>query len=201
MDASEVPGTTSVKWDPGRTDATAALGTIASSEGQEPISSAGDRGSTAATAGPESGVLTAARGGPVAERILRSRGLAPTAVVGLIFLASIAVGVFGDAAPASAGQYRRCAPVVGRAPGGFDRATVLVVAGKVDCEKSRHAIWNALSGKRYADRDIQGWTCSSTARVSSGHLFGATCVREDGEREAVRSTTPRPCPSCSSIRE
>jgi hypothetical protein len=123
------------------------------------------------------------------------------ATLAFVAIALLAVTAFGLPGSANAAQSRRCSPVVGRAPsGGFDRATVLVVAGKIDCEKSRRQIWNALSAKSYANRQIGGWTCSSTGRVGSGHLYGATCVREGAEREAVRSTTPKPCHSCSSIR-
>jgi hypothetical protein len=80
-------------------------------------------------------------------------------------------------------------------------AAFAVVAGKLDCEKSRRQISKALSATRYEGRQIAGWTCSSTARTGSGHLYGATCTREGDEREAVRSTIPRPCHSCSSIRD
>jgi hypothetical protein len=141
----------------------------------------------------------AVRGDPVAERA--ARRIAPLGAVALLLVAG-AVFVVSVPAPGQAAQFKRCSPVVGRAPGGgFDTADVLVVAGKQDCEKSRHAVWSALSAKPYKDRVIGGWTCSSTGRRGSGHLYGASCVREGEEREAVRSATPRPCHSCSPIRE
>jgi hypothetical protein len=122
-----------------------------------------------------------------------------TFVATLAVVAGLATTAAGSA---GAAQFRRCSPVAGKAPsGGFDRATVLVVAGKLDCEKSRLQIFKALSATRYEGRQIAGWTCSSTARAGSGHLYGATCTREGDEREAVRSTVPRPCHSCSSTRD
>jgi hypothetical protein len=121
---------------------------------------------------------------------------------GLLVAVGLLAEWLGGPRPATAAQFKRCSPVVAHAPGGgFDRAAVLVVSGKQDCEKSRRAISGALSSSRYNDRVIGGWTCFSTARAGSGHLYGASCVRESEEREAVRSTTPRPCHSCSKVRD
>jgi hypothetical protein len=116
--------------------------------------------------------------------------------------AVVAAWATAGAGGAAAAQYRRCSPVAAKSPaGGFDSAAVLVVAGKIDCEKSRREIFKALSATSYKGRQIAGWTCSSTARAGSGHLYGATCSREEGEREVVRSTTPKPCSSCTKPRE
>jgi hypothetical protein len=84
---------------------------------------------------------------------------------------------------------------------GFTKASVLIVAGRVDCEKSRKVIWQALSPKRYKHRRIAGWDCASTARASASGLFGASCEAE-GERgrEVIKSTTPHRCPDCDSVR-
>ena len=134
----------------------------------------------------------------------RKRGVRLIALVGaLALLAVIAAGPGTGGAQALRSRY--CSPVVVKAPGGgFDSAAVLVTAGKVDCEKSRKLIGKALSPQPYSERQIAGWTCSTTTRASSGHLYGAGCALESGqggEREAVRSTTPRPCPSCKSARD
>ena len=136
-----------------------------------------------------------------AARVASPAGVGLALLLFLVAAAWLAAG----AGNADAHGSRRCAPVVVKAPGGgFDSAAVLIVAGKTDCEKSRRLISKALSAARFEDRQIAGWSCSTTARVSSGHVFGASCVLEsgpNGEREAVRSTTPRPCPGCKSVRD
>jgi hypothetical protein len=99
---------------------------------------------------------------------------------------------------------KHCAPVVTKSPGGgFDTATVLVEAGRVDCEKARKVLFSAISKSSYKNRQIQGWTCSSTSRASSSQPYGAKCNRElPGEpRDVVASTQPRPCSDCHSIRD
>ena len=53
---------------------------------------------------------------------------------------------------------------------GVSRTTVsFVLNGRTDCEKARRQIYAAISSSRYSDREINGWTCSSTSR--SGTRF------------------------------
>lgn len=102
-----------------------------------------------------------------------------------------------------AAAIKHCAPVVTKSPGGgFDTATVLIEAGRTDCEKARRVLFSAISESSYKNRQIQGWTCSSTSRASSSRPYGAKCYRElPGEpRDVVATTQPRPCGSCHSIR-
>ena len=96
---------------------------------------------------------------------------------------------------------RRCAPVVTAAGPGFTQASVLIVSGRVDCEKSRKAIFRALSTTPYESRTIEGWNCRSSARGGSG-VYGARCTRE-GEKgeEVIKSTLPRRCPACHKTRD
>ena len=47
---------------------------------------------------------------------------------------------------------RHCSPVVTGAGPGFTQASVLIVTGRTDCEKSRKVIFKALSTTSYASR-------------------------------------------------
>jgi hypothetical protein len=96
---------------------------------------------------------------------------------------------------------RRCAPVVTAAGPGFTQASVLIVSGRVDCEKARKAIFKALSTTPYESRRIEGWDCKSSARGGSG-VYGARCTRE-GEKgeEVIKSTLPQRCPTCHKTRD
>ena len=96
---------------------------------------------------------------------------------------------------------RHCSPVVTGAGPGFTQASVLIVTGRTDCEKSRKVIFKALSTSPYASRLVNGWNCASTARGGSG-VYGARCTTE-GEKgeEVIKSTLPRPCPSCHKPRD
>jgi hypothetical protein len=96
---------------------------------------------------------------------------------------------------------RRCAPVVTAVGPGFTQASVLIVTGRVDCEKSRKAIFRALSTTPYESRTIEGWNCRSSARGGSG-VYGARCTRE-GEKgeEVIKSTLPQRCPACHKTRD
>jgi hypothetical protein len=135
----------------------------------------------------------------VAEAMPR-KWLLLCACVGAFSLLAFAAWHGTDPAAAT----KHCAPVVTKSPGGgFDTATVLVEAGRVDCEKARKVLFSAISKSSYKNRQIQGWTCSSTSRASSSQPYGAKCNRElPGEpRDVVASTQPRPCSSCHSIRD
>jgi hypothetical protein len=104
-------------------------------------------------------------------------------------------------APEADAAGRRCAPVVTAAGPGFTQASVLIVTGRVDCEKSRKAIFRALSTTPYESRTIEGWHCRSSARGGSG-VYGARCTRE-GEKgeEVIKSTLPQRCPGCHKTRD
>jgi hypothetical protein len=96
---------------------------------------------------------------------------------------------------------RRCSPVVTGAGPGFTQATVLIVTGRTDCEKSRKVIFRALSTTRYESKSIDGWHCASAAKGGSG-VYGARCTTE-GEKgeEAIKSTLPQRCPGCHKARD
>jgi hypothetical protein len=96
---------------------------------------------------------------------------------------------------------RRCSPVVTGAGPGFTQATVLIVTGRTDCEKSRKVIFRALSTSRYESKTINGWDCASAAKGGSG-VFGARCTTE-GEKgeEVIKSTLPQRCPGCHKTRD
>ena len=96
---------------------------------------------------------------------------------------------------------RRCAPVVTAAGPGFSQASVLIVSGRVDCEKSRKAIFRALSTTPYESRTIEGWNCRSSARGGSG-VYGARCTRQgEKDEEVIRSTLPQRCSACHKTRD
>jgi hypothetical protein len=118
----------------------------------------------------------------------------------LICALAIGVGALLQAAESDAAS-RRCAPVVTAAGPGFTQASVLIVSGRVDCEKSRKAIFKALSTTPYKSRTVEGWDCSSSARGGSG-VYGARCTRE-GEKgeETIKSTLPQRCPACHKTRD
>jgi hypothetical protein len=115
-------------------------------------------------------------------------------------LAAIATVLWLGAATSDAAN-RRCAPVVSAAGPGLTKASVLIVSGRVDCEKSRKVIFKALSTAPYERRQLKGWDCTSTAEGGSG-VFGALCTAE-GEKgeEVIRSTLPQRCPGCSKLRD
>jgi hypothetical protein len=96
---------------------------------------------------------------------------------------------------------RHCAPVVTSAGHGFTQASVLIVTGRTDCEKSRKVIYKALSTTSYGSKRINGWDCASTSKGSSG-VFGARCTTE-GEKgaEVIKSSVPKPCPGCHKTRD
>jgi hypothetical protein len=96
---------------------------------------------------------------------------------------------------------RYCSPVVTVAGPGFTQASVLIVTGRTDCEKSRKVVFRALSTIPYESRAINGWQCASAAKGGSG-VYGARCTTE-GEKgeEVIKSTLPRPCPGCHKPRD
>lgn len=119
----------------------------------------------------------------------------------LIALAlALGVGAWLQAVESDAAS-RRCAPVVTAAGPGFTQASVLIVSGRVDCEKSRRAVFKALSTTPYESRMIEGWDCRSSARGGNG-VYGARCTRE-GEKgeEVIKSTRPQRCPGCHKTRD
>jgi hypothetical protein len=96
---------------------------------------------------------------------------------------------------------RRCAPVVTGTGPGLTKASVLILSGRVDCEKSRKVIFKALSTTSYKSRQINGWDCESTTRASSNDLYGARCTTQgEREEETIKSTVPHRCHGCDGIR-
>ena len=115
-----------------------------------------------------------------------------------LLIAGVGSGLHAAGAEAA---NRRCAPVVTSLGPGFTKASVLIVTGRVDCEKSRRVIFKALSTAPYEGKEIAGWDCRSTRRGGSG-VYGARCTTE-GEKgeELIKSTLPRRCPGCHKIRD
>lgn len=110
-----------------------------------------------------------------------------------------AVALLGPAAVPAGG--RHCSPVVTNLGPGYSKATVLIVTGRTDCEKSRRVIFKALSLTGYGHRQIEGWDCSSTGAGGTG-VHGASCTTE-GEKgeERIRSTVPQRCPGCDKVKD
>jgi hypothetical protein len=96
---------------------------------------------------------------------------------------------------------RHCAPVVSKTGPGFTKASVVIVTGRVDCQKSRKVIFEALSTASYKSKQINGWDCQSTGKGGSG-VYGARCSTqgEKGE-EVIKSTVPEHCGGCDNIRD
>ena len=132
---------------------------------------------------------------PVAAGAAKRLGIGACACVLLIL--GLSAGLRAEESSAA----RRCSPVVTGAGPGFTQATVLIVTGRTDCEKSRKVIFRALSTTRYESRAINGWHCASSARGGSG-VYGARCTTE-GEKgeEAIKSTLPQRCPGCHKARD
>lgn len=120
----------------------------------------------------------------------------------LCVAALVVLALAAGSSPDDSAAFSSCAPVVVKA-GGFYSARVTVVSGRTDCEKARRQIYKAISPTRYSDREINGWTCSSTTRAGSGP-FGAKCAKEAASsrepREVIQSAQPRLCGGCSSTR-
>ena len=115
-------------------------------------------------------------------------------------LLALCMGAWLQATESEAGA-RRCAPVVTKTGPGYTQASVLIVDGRVDCEKSRKVIYEALSTSSYKSKTINGWDCESTQKGRSG-VFGARCTTEgEKELETIKSTVPQRCPGCDGIRD
>jgi hypothetical protein len=127
---------------------------------------------------------------------VRRCGVAVSACVLLL----MAIGAWFDATESDAAA-RHCAPVVTSAGPGFTKASVLIVSGRVDCQKSRKVIFKALSTIAYESTQVNGWNCKSTSKGGSG-VYGARCTAE-GEKgeEVIKSTVPQRCPGCDNIRD
>jgi hypothetical protein len=118
----------------------------------------------------------------------------------LLCALALGLGAWLQAAESDAAA-RRCAPVVTAAGPGFTQASVLIVNGRVDCEKSRKAIFKALSTTPYRSRTIEGWNCRSTAKGGSG-VYGARCTRRgEKDEEVIKSSLPQRCPACHKTRD
>jgi hypothetical protein len=120
--------------------------------------------------------------------------------VGACVLLMVAIGAWLNATESDAAA-RHCAPVVTNVGPGFTKASVLIVSGRVDCQKSRKVIFRALSTTAYESTQINGWNCKSASKGGSG-VYGARCTTE-GEKgeEVIKSTVPERCPGCDNIRD
>lgn len=122
----------------------------------------------------------------------------------LCALAALAVlaGLWYQPGSSEASGLRYCSPVVTNAGPGYSEASVYILSGRTDCEKSRKVIWQALSATPYGQRQIQGWSCATTDRASKSDLYGVRCeMSGEEEHEAIKSTLPHRCPDCHGIRK
>ena len=148
-----------------------------------PTSSTATAATTTATAGRGSAAPTIARAAPAADGF---SGWASS-------LCALALGAVAwlQAAESDAAS-RRCAPVVTAAGPGFTQASVLIVSGRVDCEKSRKAIFRALSTTPYESRPIEGWDCRS---YRQGRLRRVRRQVHEGGRKRRRGDQVDPAPA------
>lgn len=114
----------------------------------------------------------------------------------------LALFAWHGAARSEAGGLRYCSPIVTNAGPGYSKASLYIISGRTDCEKSRKVIAQALSPSSYKQRRIQGWDCASTTRAGHSELFGARCeMYGEEEREVIKSTVPHRCPDCHGVRD
>jgi hypothetical protein len=124
-----------------------------------------------------------------------------SAAVCVCALLALAFGAWQQTTRSDAAGSKHCSLVVTKAGDTkYSKALVLILEGKVDCEKARKAIFSALSATKYSSRQIGGWTCRSTNRAAPSGPYGAECVKEN-PYEVIKSTTPQPCQSCTHIRD
>ena len=121
--------------------------------------------------------------------------------IGICACALVVLGLSAWLQADNSAAARRCAPIVTTTGPGFTQASVLIVTGRTDCEKSRKVISAALSTTSYKKKLVNGWQCASTAKGRSG-VYGARCTTE-GEKgeEVIKSTVPQRCPGCDKARD
>jgi hypothetical protein len=121
--------------------------------------------------------------------------------LGICACTLVVIGLSAGLQAGESAAARRCAPVVTKTGPGLTQASVLIVTGRADCEKSRKVIFEALSTVFYKNRLVKGWHCASTDKGRSG-VYGAQCTNE-GEKgeEVIRSTVPQRCPGCDKPRD
>lgn len=111
-------------------------------------------------------------------------------------------GVVAFPSGASAGQARHCAPVVKKiyTNTGFYKAKVLIVAGNVSCREARKVLWKALTPGGYNGSIRNGWECMSKGSFGP---FVEKCIRtgRNATREVIKTTRPKPCPTCHANRK
>src|ERR1700742_3915361 len=102
--------------------------------------------------------------------------------------------LFAVCAAPKASAAKHCSIIVTGVGSGFTSSGVTVAAGRTDCEHARRVLYKAFSTSPYKERQIEGWSCTSTLRGNG--VFGATCETE-GERvgrEVIKSSKPKACP-------
>jgi hypothetical protein len=111
--------------------------------------------------------------------------------------------MMGPGAPqeASAAMAKRCAPIIRKAEGEFFKSQVRIVTGDVACGEARSLLFAGLSWTLVTKRN--GWECHPVAFGSRG-LQAQKCIRSSpatGEREVIKSSRPRSCPSCTANKD
>ena len=109
----------------------------------------------------------------------------------------------GPTAPpeASAAMAKTCSPIVRKTEGDYYRSQVRIVTGAVTCGEARSLLWAGLDWTLVTHRN--GWECHPVNFGSRG-LQAQKCNRsspQTGEREVVKSSRPRSCPSCTANKE
>jgi hypothetical protein len=78
----------------------------------------------------------------------------------------------------------------------FYRAKVLLIHGSVSCAQARKIVWKGLVPGGYFGT-IAGWECVPKGMYDP---FAVKCARrspQTGEREVIKSSRPKSCPSCT----
>jgi len=133
---------------------------------------------------------------------IKSRQQRAVILAGLL-AGGLFLSLLGALAPqqAAAAPVTHCQPVVKKifrlneGPP-FYRARVLIVHGSVSCSQARKIIWKGLVAGGYFGT-IAGWECDPKGTYDP---FAVKCSRHSpvtGEREVIKSSRPKQCPSCT----
>lgn len=102
--------------------------------------------------------------------------------------------------PAPSSASGTCAPIVRKYNNGtFYKARVSIVQGQPSCAEARDLLWAGMRWTLVVNRD--GWECHP--RNLETVFQGQKCTRDEpgGERQAIQSSVPRPCPKCTGTRK